>query len=146
MRKQRHKAQLAGFVWFCCILGSALACEHLGEDTSEKILKGQLVQPNDRLASYAVSIMDPDPEIGQYCSGVVVARDIILTAGGNLSLAPQNIPVGRVVNVVPRSTAEGPLLEVEPYADLGALNFVSVVLYKSALEVTPTPEGTQAGD
>ena len=88
-----------------------------------------------------VDLLSDTPVIGR-----IVKGDIILTAGGNLSLAPQNIPVGRVVNVVSRSTAEGPLLEVEPYADLGDLNFVSVVLYKSASEVTPTPDGTQAGD
>jgi rod shape-determining protein MreC len=88
-----------------------------------------------------VDLLSDTPVIGR-----IVKGDIILTAGGNLSLAPQNIPVGRVVNVVSRSTAEGPLLEVEPYADLGNLNFVSVVLYKSASEVTPSPDGTQAGD
>jgi cell shape-determining protein MreC len=88
-----------------------------------------------------VDLISDTPVIGR-----IVRGDIILTAGGNLSLAPQNIPVGRVVNVVSRSTAEGPLLEVEPYADLGNLNFVSVVLYKSASEVTPSPDGTQAGD
>jgi rod shape-determining protein MreC len=88
-----------------------------------------------------VDLLSDTPVIGR-----IVKGDIILTAGGNLSLAPQNIPVGDVVNVVSRSTAEGPLLEVEPYADLGDLNFVSVVLYKSAAEVTPSPDGTQAGD
>jgi cell shape-determining protein MreC len=88
-----------------------------------------------------VDLISDTPVIGR-----IVRGDIILTAGGNLSLAPQNIPVGRVVNVVSRSTAEGPLLEVEPYADLGNLNFVSVVLFKSASEVTPSPDGTQAGD
>jgi rod shape-determining protein MreC len=88
-----------------------------------------------------VDLLSDTPVIGH-----IVKGDIILTAGGNLSLAPQNIPVGRVVNVVPRSTAEGPLLEVEPYADLGDLNFVSVVLYKPAAEATPSPDGTQAGD
>ena len=81
------------------------------------------------------------PVIGRIRRG-----DIVLTAGGTESLAPQNIPVGRVVNVVTRSTAEGPLLEVEPYANLDDLNFVSVVLYKSASEVEPSPDGTQAGD
>jgi rod shape-determining protein MreC len=88
-----------------------------------------------------VDLLSDTPVIGH-----IVKGDIILTAGGNLSLAPQNIPVGRVVNVVPRSTAEGPLLEVEPYADLGDLNFVSVVLYKPAAEATPSPDGTEAGD
>jgi cell shape-determining protein MreC len=88
-----------------------------------------------------VDLLSDTPVIGR-----IVKGDIILTAGGNLSLAPQNIPVGRVVNVVSRSTAEGPLLEVEPFADLGNLNFVSVVLYKSTSEVTPTSNGTQAGD
>lgn len=56
------------------------ACALLGEDSSEKNLKGELVNARDPIASYTVSIMDPDPSIGQYCSAVVLARDVIMTA------------------------------------------------------------------
>jgi secreted trypsin-like serine protease len=61
-------------------LGLASSCKHLGEDSSEKIVKGQKVDPEDPIAAHTVSIMDPDPEIGQYCSAVVLARDVLLTA------------------------------------------------------------------
>jgi rod shape-determining protein MreC len=88
-----------------------------------------------------VDLLADTPVIGRIRRG-----DIVLTAGGTESLAPQNIPVGRVVNVVSRSTAEGPLLELEPYANLSELNFVRVVLYKPVSEVEPPPDGTQAGD
>jgi rod shape-determining protein MreC len=88
-----------------------------------------------------VDLLADTPVIGRIRPG-----DIVLTAGGTESLAPQNIPVGLVVNVVNRSTAEGPLLEVEPLANLDELNFVRVVLYKPATEVEPAPDGTQAGD
>jgi rod shape-determining protein MreC len=88
-----------------------------------------------------VDLLADTPVIGRIRRG-----DIVLTAGGTESLAPQNIPVGLVVNVVNRSTAEGPLLEVEPLANLDELNFVRVVLYKPASEVEPAPAGTQAGD
>jgi rod shape-determining protein MreC len=88
-----------------------------------------------------VELLADTPVIGRIRRG-----DIVLTAGGTESLAPQNIPVGRVVNRISRSTAEGPLLEIEPYANLDELNFVRVVLYKPASEVEPTPDGTQAGD
>jgi cell shape-determining protein MreC len=101
---------------------------------------GELTGQGDRKLPQ-VDLLSDTPVIGR-----IVKGDIVLTAGGNLSLAPQNIPVGRVVNVVSRSTAEGPLLEVQPYADLHDLNFVKVVLYKSASEITPSPDGTQAGD
>ena len=47
-------------------------------------------------------------------------------------------------NVISRSSAEGPLLEIEPLADLGRLHFVRVVLYKPVSEVEPTID-TQAG-
>jgi cell shape-determining protein MreC len=87
-----------------------------------------------------VDLLADTPVIGRIRPG-----DIVLTAGGTESLAPQNIPVGIVVNVVNRSTAEGPLLEVEPLANLDELNFVRVVLYKPATEVEPAPDGTQAG-
>jgi cell shape-determining protein MreC len=100
---------------------------------------GELSGQGDRKLPQ-VDLLSDTPVIGR-----IVEGDIVLTAGGNLSLAPQNIPVGRVVNVVTRSTAEGPLLEVEPFADLAELNFVRVVLYKSASEVAPATDGTQAG-
>lgn len=61
-------------------LSLASSCKHLGEDSSEKMVKGQKVDPEDPIASHTVSIMDPDPEIGQYCSAVVLARDVLLTA------------------------------------------------------------------
>ncbi len=60
---------------------AVLSCKHLGdESSSEKVVKGQLVDPSDPVASYTVSIMDPDPAIGQYCTGLVLAKDVILTA------------------------------------------------------------------
>jgi secreted trypsin-like serine protease len=62
------------------ILGLASACKHFGEDSTEKIVKGQKVEPEDPIASHTVSIMDPDPEIGQYCTAVLLARDVLLTA------------------------------------------------------------------
>ena len=43
--------------------------------------------------------------------------------------------VGRVVNRADRPGVAGPLLEVEPHADLSRLNFVRVVLYRPLSEV-----------
>jgi rod shape-determining protein MreC len=57
--------------------------------------------------------------------------DLVETAGGSESLAPANIPVGRVINVAERDGVTGPLLEIAPHADLDDLNFVQVVLYRS---------------
>ncbi|MET0144593.1 MAG: rod shape-determining protein MreC [Ilumatobacteraceae bacterium] len=70
--------------------------------------------------------------------------DIVLTSGGTDGLAPPDIPIGVVTNVIYRSSADGPLLEVEQLADLSRLHFVRVVLYKPESE-TPGPIGTQAG-
>ena len=61
--------------------------------------------------------------------------DLVETAGGSQSLAPQGIPVGRVANRADRPGSGGPLLDVELYADLDALNFVRVVLYKPLSEI-----------
>ncbi len=77
---RRQKAQRGGLLLSLFILGWASACKHLGEDSVEKIVKGQRVEPDDPVASHTVSIMDPDPEIGQYCSAVLLARDVLLTA------------------------------------------------------------------
>lgn len=61
--------------------------------------------------------------------------DLIETAGGSQSLAPPNIPVGRVINRADRNGVAGPLLEIELNADLDKLNFVRVVLYQPFIEV-----------
>ena len=53
----------------------------------------------------------------------------MLTAGGSDSLAPPNIPVGRVANVIENAGVQGQELEVELNADLDRLNFLTVVLY-----------------
>jgi len=61
--------------------------------------------------------------------GRVVEGDAVLTAGGSLSLAPPDIPVGRVANVIQRAGTAGLELEVELNADLDRLIFLSVILY-----------------
>ena len=45
---------------------------------------------------------------------------------------PARHPRRHVTNVINRSSARGPLLEVEPLADLDRLHFVRIVLYKPA--------------
>jgi cell shape-determining protein MreC len=57
------------------------------------------------------------------------------TGRGSPSIAPPGIPVGEVANRADRSGSGGPLLDVDPYADLDALNFVRVALYKPLSEV-----------
>lgn len=76
---QRHQTQLGGLVLSISILVFPQACKHLSEDSTE-MAKGERVEPEDPIASHTVSIMDPDPDVGQYCSAVVLARDVLLTA------------------------------------------------------------------
>jgi rod shape-determining protein MreC len=66
--------------------------------------------------------------------GRIEVGDTVFTAGGSTSLAPPNIPVGRVVNVITRPGTSGQELEVELSADLGRLQFVRVVLYQPPTE------------
>ena len=66
---------------------------------------------------------------------VLQVGDLIETAGGSQSLAPPNIPVGRVINRADRPGVAGPLLEIELNADLDKLNFVRVVLFQPLTEV-----------
>ena len=87
-----------------------------------------------------VDLLADTPVFGRFADG-----DIVLTSGGDDGLAPPDIPVGVVTNVVNRSAAEGPLLEIEPLADLGRLHFVRIVLYKPASEVEQ-PTATEAAD
>jgi len=90
-----------------------------------------------------VDFLSQTPAVGRFEDG-----DYVFTSGSEDSLAPANIPIGRVVNVVNRSTSEGPLLEVEPFADLDRLYFVRIVLYKPRSEVplVPTPTTTTPAD
>ena len=63
---------------------------------------------------------------------------VISTAGGSKSLAPPDIIIGEVINVIRRAGSAGPLLEVRLAANLAQLNFVQVVLYRPPSEV-PSP-------
>jgi rod shape-determining protein MreC len=55
--------------------------------------------------------------------------DVVETAGGTKSLAPQGIPIGTITAMRQRLGSRTPIVEVEPNASLTQLNFVSVVLY-----------------
>ena len=89
------------------------------------VLRGQ---GSDRLPR--VSFIAPATAFGQ-----IEVGDTVFTAGGSTSLAPPNIPLGRVVNVITRAGTAGQELEIEPTADLDRLQFVRVVLYQPASEV-----------
>lgn len=54
---------------------------------------------------------------------------VVDTAGGNLSTAPQGIPIGFISRIVEQSGTSSVLVEVRPSASLQRLNFVAVVLY-----------------
>ena len=76
-----------------------------------------------------VSFIADSPLFGRVAEG-----DAVLTAGGSDSLAPPNIPIGRVANVIPGTGVEGLQLEVDLNADLDRLNFVTVILYTAPRE------------
>jgi len=87
-----------------------------------------------------VDLLGEAPSIGG-----IVTGDLVFTAGGDENLAPPGIPIGIVRNVIRRSPAAGPLLEVEPSADLDRLHFVDIIAYRSPSEADAVPEGSQAG-
>ena len=66
--------------------------------------------------------------------------DVVATNGGCKSLAPADLPIGRVSAVIERPGSAGPVVEVEPIADLNELNFVLVILYLPPSEVPGTCE------
>lgn len=82
----------------------------------------------DRLPQ--VSLISDSPQFGRPRVG-----DAVLTAGGGEDLAPPDLPIGRVANVIPRPGTDGLLLEVEPNADLTRLEFLTVVLFQPPNEV-----------
>lgn len=80
---------------------------------------------------------DP-PQVGllndDALSRAILVNDQVLTAGGTESLAPPNLPIGRVSRVINRK-GDAPIVEVKPNADLVHLNFVEVLLYLPVSEV-----------
>ena len=80
---------------------------------------------------------DP-PQVGllndDALSRAIVVGDQVITAGGTESLAPPNLPVGKVSRVVQRR-GDAPVVEVKLNADLVHLNFVEVLLYLPVSEV-----------
>jgi len=60
--------------------------------------------------------------------------DIVSTAGGSVSLAPADIPIGVVVKIRQGSPSEGLIVVVRPYANLDDLEFVQVILYSPEME------------
>jgi rod shape-determining protein MreC len=77
-----------------------------------------------------VRFIADSPQFGRVAEG-----DAVLTAGGSVSLAPPNIPIGKVANVIPRAGTAGLELEVELNVDLGRLNFLTVILYQPPTEL-----------
>jgi len=90
-----------------------------------------------------VGLIADDPTVG-----LVTEGDVVVTAGGDLSLAPPGIPVGEVENVIRRSSSDGPLLEIALGADVARLYFVRVVIYQPNTEVAvpESDESSAAGD
>ena len=78
-----------------------------------------------------VSFIADSPLFGRVAEG-----DAVLTAGGSDSLAPPNIPIGRVANVIPGVGVAGLQLEIDLNADLDRLNFVTVILYTAPREAS----------
>lgn len=77
-----------------------------------------------------VTFIANNPSLGRISKG-----DTVSTAGGRESLAPPDIPVGVVRNVIDRPGSAGTQLEVELSANLSRLQFVRVVLYKPLVEI-----------
>jgi rod shape-determining protein MreC len=77
-----------------------------------------------------VSLISDSPQFGRPRVG-----DAVLTAGGGEDLAPPDLPIGRVANVITLPGTEGLRLEVEPNADLSRLEFLTVVLFQPPNEV-----------
>jgi cell shape-determining protein MreC len=76
-----------------------------------------------------VDLVDDSPQFGTPTIG-----DAVLTAGGDRSLAPAEIPIGVVSEVRRGSPSQGWILDVEPLAELNGLEFVQVILYVTELE------------
>ena len=77
------------------------------------------------------------PAMRFVAEGSINLGAVVTTTGGSKSLAPPDIVIGEVINIVRRPGSAGPLLEIRLAADLAQLNFVQVVLYRPPSEVPP---------
>lgn len=88
-----------------------------------------------------VDLLSDAPALGGMAAG-----DLVFTAGGGGdSLAPPDIPIGTVRNVIRRSSSQGTLLEIELAADVDRLYFVDIIAYVPASEAGSEPPGSLAG-
>jgi cell shape-determining protein MreC len=69
------------------------------------------------------------PLLLDFVDDSVVVGDVVQTAGGRLSIAPQGIPIGVISSVERNGETSSVVVQVTPAADLTNLNFVKVVLY-----------------
>ena len=67
--------------------------------------------------------------------GRISEGDTVFTAGGSTSLAPPNIPVGTVANVITRAGTAGQEVEVSLVSDLERLQFVRIIFYQPPTEL-----------
>jgi cell shape-determining protein MreC len=61
--------------------------------------------------------------------------DVVITDGGSESLAPAGLNIGVVKTVTPRAGTQGPLIEIQPAADLSQINYVRVIMYLPESEI-----------
>jgi rod shape-determining protein MreC len=85
-------------------------------------------QGPDRLPQ--INFVSNSPSLGRIIEG-----DPIYTSGGRNSLAPPDIPVGVVANVIQRPGSGGTRLEVRLSSSVSQLQFVRVLLYRPLAEV-----------
>jgi rod shape-determining protein MreC len=71
-----------------------------------------------------LTVVDIPPDVP------VEPEDLVFTSGVERSIFPPDIPVGRVVDVSPSPDRLTQVLEVEPLADLGRLDYVVVLLWE----------------
>lgn len=81
-----------------------------------------------------ITSIDDNPGLGAPQVG-----DIVMTSGGSLSLAPADVPIGMVTEVINTSPADGLTLRVLPFANLDSFEYVQVMLYKPDAE-TPASD------
>ncbi len=79
--------------------------------------------------------VDKLPAMRFVAEGAINVGAVVTTTGGSKSLAPPDVVIGEVINIVRRPGSAGPLLEIKLAADLAQLNFVQVVLYRPPSEV-----------